>query len=81
MILLRSSLERAATRRADTEDGRPPVARTAHRMIHVPRSFCPLAFAAVALLALSPSSRAQGWRLVWADEFDGARGAAVDARK
>lgn len=50
-------------------------------MIHVPRSFCPLAFATVALLALSPSSRAQGWRLVWADEFDGARGAAVDARK
>lgn len=47
----------------------------------MPRRLCPFAFAAVALLALSGPARAQGWRLVWADEFDGARGSAVDAKK
>lgn len=47
----------------------------------MPRSLCRLLFAAVSLLALSPPARAQGWKLVWGDEFKGARGSAVDARK
>lgn len=50
-------------------------------MINFHGSLRTLAFAAVSLLALPAASRAQGWRLVWADEFEGARGGAVDARK
>ena len=48
----------------------------------MPRSLRAAVFAAVSLLALTATARAQaGWRLVWADEFDGAAAAAVDARK
>jgi beta-glucanase (GH16 family) len=50
-------------------------------MLDMSRSLRPFVFAAVSLLALSAPGRAQDWRLVWADEFDGARGAAVDAGK
>ena len=35
-------------------------------------------FALLLLLCLNPVTRAQGWRLVWHDEFDGAQGAGVD---
>lgn len=33
------------------------------------------------LASLSIHSQAQQWRLIWSDEFDGAAGASVDARK
>lgn len=35
----------------------------------------------LALLASPVRASAQGWRLVWSDEFEGARGAAVDAKR
>jgi beta-glucanase (GH16 family) len=35
----------------------------------------------LALAGLPARADAQAWRLVWSDEFEGARGAAVDARK
>jgi len=50
-------------------------------MIELARGLRPLVFAAVSVLALSAPARAQGWKLVWADEFDGARGSAVDAKR
>ena len=49
-------------------------------MIKTPRSLCALTVA-VSLLALAAPAGAQGWRLVWADEFGGARGSAPDARR
>jgi beta-glucanase (GH16 family) len=50
-------------------------------MFQMHRSLRALVFAAVSLPALSEPAGAQGWKLVWADEFEGARGSAVDARK
>lgn len=38
-------------------------------------------FLLFALLAAPATASAQGWKLVWSDEFTGRRGAAVDARK
>ncbi len=47
----------------------------------MPRRLRRLASAAASLLLLSAPARAQGWELVWGDEFEGARGAAADARR
>ena len=49
--------------------------------MEMPRRFYLLVFAAVSLLLLPAPARAQGWGLVWSDEFKGPRGSAVDARK
>jgi beta-glucanase (GH16 family) len=38
-------------------------------------------FALLLLLCLTTITRAQAWRLVWNDEFDGAKGAVVDRAK
>jgi beta-glucanase (GH16 family) len=37
--------------------------------------------AAALLIPPAATARAQAWEIVWRDEFEGARGAAVDARK
>ncbi|MFL6227178.1 MAG: family 16 glycosylhydrolase [Pyrinomonadaceae bacterium] len=41
----------------------------------------PTIFALALLLCLATGARGQAWRLVWGDEFDGAKGARVDRTK
>ena len=52
-----------------------PMIKTASRLSPI------LLLFAASLVAFPARAQTQKWKLVWSDEFDGARGSAVDARK
>jgi beta-glucanase (GH16 family) len=50
-------------------------------MIKMSARLTPIFLVAASLVAFPAQAHTQKWKLTWSDEFDGARGSAVDARK